>query len=160
MFSHILCPIDGSAASLQALDMAAELATEQKAQLTICIVADVVQASAMAFGDPAMSAACLDALDDEARGIISDAAERVRETIAAKCVTLDGQPVSSIVGFAAANGIDLVVMGSHGRSGIQRVLLGSVAEGVLRQACCPVLVSRWTGRTSEAHVKEANAPAQ
>jgi nucleotide-binding universal stress UspA family protein len=50
-----------------------------------------------------------------------------------------GFPGGSIVGYAASNHIDLIVMGTHGRSGASRLLMGSVAEAVVRSAGCPVL---------------------
>lgn len=49
------------------------------------------------------------------------------------------EPQNSIANWANANGVDLIVMSTHGRSGISRALLGSVTEKVLRQAACPVL---------------------
>ena len=59
----------------------------------------------------------------------------------------EGRPVEVIVEIAAAKNIDLIVLGTHGRSGLSKVLLGSCAEGVLRAAVCPVLtVGRWLGR--------------
>jgi nucleotide-binding universal stress UspA family protein len=148
MFTHILCPIDGSECSLEALDIAARLASEQSAKLTICTVVDPSKAAAMAFGDPPMTAACFDALDEEGKLLVADAAARVKQSTTAQAVCLDGQPVESIVEYTVANACDLIVMGSHGRSGIRRALLGSVAEGVLHKTDVPVMVIRWTGRVS------------
>jgi nucleotide-binding universal stress UspA family protein len=54
--------------------------------------------------------------------------------------TVEGIPGDEIVDYATKIGADLIVMGTHGRGGLRRVLLGSVAEKVLRAACCPVLV--------------------
>ena len=53
---------------------------------------------------------------------------------------LPGTPVNETISFADENGIDLIVMASHGRTGISRLLMGSIAEGVLRRASCPVLI--------------------
>jgi nucleotide-binding universal stress UspA family protein len=53
---------------------------------------------------------------------------------------LKGSPVAEITGFAEREQIDLIVMASHGRTGLWRLLMGSVAEGVLRRAHCPVLI--------------------
>lgn len=153
MFKNILCPIDGSDTSLQALDVAARLAAEQKAELTICTVVDPAKASAMAFGDPAMSAACFDALDGEAKAMVADAAARVKDIVAAQVATVSGAPVQSIVDYLVSHPYDLIVMGSHGRSGISRAFIGSVAEGVLRHANVPVLVIR-------QHVHAAGKPVE
>lgn len=162
MFTHILCPIDGSEGSIQALTTAANLAAEQNAELTICTVVDPAKAAAMAFGDPAMSAACYDALDGEARAMVEEAASKFQPTVKSKCVTIDGQPVDSIVSYATRNACDLIVMGSHGRGGLSRALLGSVAEGVVRHASIPVMIIRWTGRvaaTQNARPAASAAPA-
>ena len=53
---------------------------------------------------------------------------------------LDGVPAAEIVAFAADHDVDLIVMASHGRAGFSRLIMGSVAEAVLRKASCPVLV--------------------
>jgi universal stress protein A len=155
VFKHILCPVDGSQCSLQALDLAAGLAAEQQAEFTICGVLDPSQAAAMAFGDPAMSAACYDALEEEAKQLLSDAAAREERTIPATTAMLYGQTIPAILSFVSANACDLIVMGSHGRSGIQRALVGSVAEGVLRHANVPVLIVRLSGRRDKAQHTEA-----
>ena len=54
----------------------------------------------------------------------------------------DGDPAATILAAAAELGCDMIVMGTHGRSGLERLLTGSVAETVMRQARCPVLVLR------------------
>jgi universal stress protein A len=68
---------------------------------------------------------------------------------------LTGEPVSAILGFVAENDIDLIVMASHGRSGLPRLLMGSIAEGVMRRAHCPVLVVKQPVGNQES----AQAPA-
>lgn len=147
MFKHVLCPIDGSDQSFEALDLAARFAAEQQARLTIFTATDPSKAAAMAFGDPVMTGACLDALEGDAKSMIRDAAERVKGTIVAQTVVNNGQPVEVIVQYAASHDCDIIVMGSHGRSGLQRALLGSVAEGVLRHATVPVLIDRYVKKT-------------
>lgn len=152
MFQHILCPIDGSDASTEALDLAARFAADQKARLTICMVVDPAKAAAMAYGDPGMSAACFDALDDEAKCVLDEAVARVKNIAPADGMVLDGPTTSSIVEFCTTNLCDLIVMGSHGRGGIQRAILGSVAEGVLRHSNVPVLIVRHGGHSSNGAV--------
>ena len=63
---------------------------------------------------------------------------------------LDGVAATEIVELARRGGFDLVVMGTHGRTGIKHALLGSVAEKVVRRAPCPVLTVRLPGQKSEA----------
>lgn len=159
MFKHILVPIDGSDCSYHALDTAAQFAKEQGAVLSICTVVDPAKAAAMAFGEAAMTSACLDALDGEAKTLVQDAAQRVLPIWSSNTTVLDGAPVESIVEHAKAGGADLIVIGSHGRSGLPRLLLGSVAEGVIRNAACPVLVVRQIPVTANAAHPAAKAPA-
>jgi nucleotide-binding universal stress UspA family protein len=64
----------------------------------------------------------------------------VNPEIAVHHVLLQGDPATEIVKYARDAGIDLIVMGTHGRTGVQRLLMGSVAEKVLRDASCSVLV--------------------
>lgn len=141
MFKHILCPVDGSNTSLQALELAARLAKEQRAQLTICMAVDAAKAAAMAFGDPGMSAACYNALYDEARASLASISALVTD-VTPDQMLVEGAAVDAIVQCAATKGCDLIIIGSHGRSGIKRALLGSVAEGVVRTAAVPVMVVR------------------
>lgn len=69
----------------------------------------------------------------------------VDQTIRVEHVLLEGDPAREIVSFSRDSGIDLIVMGTHGRSGLERMLMGSVAEKVLRGASCSVLVVKLPG---------------
>ncbi len=62
-----------------------------------------------------------------------------------RSVVLDGNPVSALADYAAANAVDLMVIASHGRSGISRWVMGSVAERILRTSCVPVMMIRAPG---------------
>jgi nucleotide-binding universal stress UspA family protein len=66
-----------------------------------------------------------------------------------------GDPAGEIVRIAAEEGVDMIVLGTHGRSGISRMLMGSVAEGVVRRAPCPVLVYRAAAETLVGRKAEA-----
>lgn len=149
MFKHILCPVDGSKTSLQALELAARLAQEQHAKLTICMAVDAAKAAAMAFGDPGMSAVCYNALYEEARASLASISALVTD-VQPDQLLVEGGAVEAIVECAASKACDLVVIGSHGRSGIKRALLGSVAEGVVRNATVPVMVVRRGSVTKRA----------
>lgn len=86
----------------------------------------------------------------------------VDPTIAVYHVLLEGDPASEIVRYASDNGIDLIVMGTHGRTGLERLLMGSVAERVLRESTCSVLVvklPRGLHATEPADVALAVSPA-
>jgi nucleotide-binding universal stress UspA family protein len=74
----------------------------------------------------------------ESLGVLAAA---VREAgIECQTKSVEGNPGDEIVDYAAKIGADMIVMGSHGRSGVRRLLLGSVAEKVLHRTTCPVLV--------------------
>jgi len=159
MFKQILVPIDGSDCSLHALEVAAAFAKEQQARLNVCTVVDPAKAAAMAFGEASMAAACLDALDEEGKALVEDAAARVRPIWPADVTVLDGAPVDAIVQYAHESGADLIIIGSHCRSGLPRLFLGSVAEGVIRNAAAPVMVVRQVPADAEAPAKELTAKA-
>jgi nucleotide-binding universal stress UspA family protein len=64
------------------------------------------------------------------------------KTVAYEHYYFKGSPVNEIVEFAERENVDLIVMASHGRTGLSRLLMGSIAEGVMRKAPCPVLIVR------------------
>ncbi|HUP46927.1 MAG TPA: universal stress protein [Thermoanaerobaculia bacterium] len=70
------------------------------------------------------------------------AAEHVGDTVKWRAVVAVGTPAAAIVKAAEEEGVDLIAMGTHGRSGLQRLILGSVAERVMREAPVPVLTVR------------------
>jgi nucleotide-binding universal stress UspA family protein len=75
--------------------------------------------------------------------LFEEATERATEAgIEIETETVVGRPARSINEYAADNDVDHIVMGSHGRSGVTRILLGSVAEGVVRRAPVPVTIVR------------------
>lgn len=136
-FQKILVPMDGSPSSIAALEEALVLAEDLDAAIDVLNVRapDRPLGSAASTTDAARveeERAMEDALG-EARAIIGDRLERRTET---------GEPVRAIIEFAAATSADLIVIGTHGRVGRLRSLVGSIAEGVVRSAPCPVLTVR------------------
>lgn len=150
MFKHILCPIDGSTCSLHALDAAAHLAREEHSRLTICYVIDPAKAAGVALGDPSLTAPFYQALRREGDTMLTHAAVGVRANVQVETILLDGFVVETILEYAQKNDCDLIVMGSHGRGGFQRLLIGSVAEGVLRHSNVPVMIVRFREAESAA----------
>jgi len=141
-FTHILCPTDLSESSVRPLTYAAALARWYKSKLTVLHVVPtfdpIPMRSPSIAGDfqlvyPVPREQVLEELRRfaDAAGVGSDEASLAAEP---------GDPSRSIVDQAVAIPADLVVMGTHGRSGFERLLLGSVAEKVLRTAPCPVLL--------------------
>lgn len=139
----ILCPTDFSDCARDALQDAADLAELTGATLAVLHVyqnpAYVMPVGA--YLEPAASA-----LSDLRDGLVDELA-KLTEPLEAKglqveTLLLEGVPYQEIVDHAKKWGADLIVMGTHGRSGFQRALIGSVAERVVRLAHCPVFVSR------------------
>jgi universal stress protein A len=136
----ILFPTDFSQLSTAALDYASRLASESHARLYIVHVDEQFLKHA-AMGDAGYRFSPLS--DSEARKAIRDQLSRIRPTTAGinfEHHCFDGAAVEELLDFAKRENVDLIVMGSHGRSGLSRLLMGSVAEGVARQAKCPVLI--------------------
>jgi nucleotide-binding universal stress UspA family protein len=98
-----------------------------------------------------MSANALADLLSELDGALAKAKEDMAATerITPETMLLQGVPFAEIVQFAREGSYDLVVMGTHGRTGLRHALLGSVAEKVVRKAHCPVLTIRIPGHTFE-----------
>ena len=83
-------------------------------------------------------------LEQEARRVLDDQVGRIRGTVAGACLR-EGAAVDGILALVENLGADLVVVGSRGMGSVRRLLLGSVSEGVVREASCPVLVTRGGG---------------
>ncbi|HEX8106671.1 MAG TPA: universal stress protein [Kofleriaceae bacterium] len=149
-FQKILCPVDFSLGSQQAMLLAIRLANEAAAEL---VLAHVWYVPPLVYAEePPFPADTLQAMiDDERRGLAAAAAEASR--LGARSVTtkfLMGVPWAELVEMLQGDAaFGLVVMGTHGRTGLDRVLLGSVAEKVVRHAPCPVLTVPARGQVSE-----------
>lgn len=140
MFRKILVAVDSEPIAAHAADIAAELAHQAGAELAFIHVVDPALVNAADTGlQPDVLVA---SARTEAQRLIGD----FRKRLATQQATLEfveiGLPASEIVKAAKDWPADLVVIGSHGRGGLRRALLGSVAEAVMRQAPCPVLVAR------------------
>ena len=142
MGEHVLVPVDGSPLSERALERA--LTHQPDDRITVLHVIDPMQAvyEAEAKGLPA-SRSWFDRMTERAGEIHADAeriaAEHDREITTA---TETGRPARAILAYVDEHDVEHVVMGSHGRSGVSRLVLGSVAEQVMRQAPVPVTVVR------------------
>jgi nucleotide-binding universal stress UspA family protein len=130
----ILLPIDFSYPSDAALPYAASLAKESNAQLLILHVDELP----LAYGGE-MYYGLLNPSRDELMKMLQNI-KPADPSIPVAHHLVEGNPVGAIVRFAKDENVDLIVIGSHGRTGIGRALMGSVAEGVVRKAHCPVLV--------------------
>ena len=92
-----------------------------------------------------VTAAYLDDLETDAQHLLQASLARVqRAGLQGDSLLVQGTPTQTIVDMAGEQRVDLILMGTHGRTGLAHVFLGSVAEHVVRQAPCPVLVTRKT----------------
>ena len=129
----ILFPTDFSAVADQALDVARSLARDHQAKMVLVHCALPVVAMEVYVAPTDM---------DETRSQVRQQLQAVAARITDVPVEIDalfGEPGPMIVGLAEKLSADLIVMGTHGRGGLTRLLLGSVADYVLRHAPCPVL---------------------
>lgn len=134
---HILVPTDFSGPAREATDHALELAGQFKATVTFYHVIEDPVVYIPALGGYAPQPRELEDFSDVALAEWVVDGDLPGLTIHRKWE--HGHPVSNIVDYASENGCDLIVMGTHGRSMLGHVLIGSVAERVVRKAQCPVL---------------------
>ncbi|HLG29040.1 MAG TPA: universal stress protein [Candidatus Brocadiales bacterium] len=143
--NKILCPYDFSESSSHALRYAIEFASAYKAKLYLLHVFDI---RVLDYGEPiyGISIPTKDAIGTIKTELANSIPEKVKNELQVETIVVSGVPFYEIIKFANENGIDLIVMGTHGRTGIAHILLGSVAEKVVRKASCPVLTVRHPGQ--------------
>lgn len=144
MYKRILVAVDGSATSSRALAAALDMARESGAQLQPLYVVDV---PLMSYDTPGYDPSYVrDALVEQGRHVLANATALmagagVKGTPRMVETDLTGEDIAHRIQLAAQEfEADVVVMGTHGRRGVQRLVLGSVAEHFLRIATCPVLL--------------------
>jgi len=139
---HFLVPLDFSEYANQALDYAINLASKLGARLTLL---HVVQSLPMGGVDMGITLpyTYIEDLEAEITESMNDYLRRVTAAgLEGEVAVVHGVPFHEIIETAKTKQADLIIMGTHGRTGLQHVLLGSVAEKVVRLAPCPVLVVR------------------
>jgi len=137
----ILVPVDFSVPSRAALDYAIRLARDYGGSLVVLHVLDPLLAAGR------LDSARLRQLKSSSRGEAAKklralSRELVQSGVRTELFLRNGPATDTIVAFAIAMKTDLIIMGSQGRTGLSRLLIGSVAERVVRHAPCPVLVVR------------------
>jgi nucleotide-binding universal stress UspA family protein len=151
--ARILIAVDFSDTSAAAAEYGCELAARLGARVTLL---HVFSPSIIATPDAvfAPSPDELQALSRAARTRLQSMAEKLgREGLSIDCVAVEGVAADMICDVAEDERADLIVMGTHGRRGLSHLLLGSVAEHVMRHAACPVLT---IGRAAAAAVQHAS----
>jgi nucleotide-binding universal stress UspA family protein len=138
-FRRILIALDDSAIAAHAVEVGTELATALKAQTALVHVVDPTLAFQPDSGIPA--AEWVATQKREGQSFLATAAQRAGELPAWQFLR-EGKPADQVLAAASEWDADVIVIGTHGRSGVSRLVLGSTAESVVRHAPCPVLVIR------------------
>ena len=168
MFERILVPVDGSELSALALPVAADLARRYNSSLTLL---HVVPPPVVIYAE---SAVVYDAQDERAQAqaagqSILEQAQKVLDYTNTQLVRLDNagyrNTAQAIADEVGREGASLVVMGSHGRSGLEHFFLGSVAEGVVRRVEVPVMLVRapkapTSGKSEGDQARPISTPAE
>jgi nucleotide-binding universal stress UspA family protein len=142
MYDDILIPTDGSDASKRAVEHAIDMARTYDARLHALYVVDTGAYSTLDVGAEML----LDALEEEGEATVKRVEEMAGDAgVSVSTEIASGTPHRTILDYAEDHDVDLIVMGTHGRTGLDRYLLGSVTERVVRTADVPVLTVR-TGR--------------
>lgn len=139
MYDRILVPTDGSPEADLVLDHAAELAAIHDAEVHAMYV--ISTGGYTNLPSDAGIEGLGPWLADQGEQALDRAEERIAD-VPVERVLVEGSPGKQIVEYADSEGCDLIVMGTHGRGGIDRLLLGSVAERVVRTSNVPVLTVR------------------
>ena len=139
---NILCPIDYSVYSEKALEYAIEFAAKYQAKLYLIHVLDI---RIYDMNDPDLynvSIVDKDTIDRLKERLLRCIREDIKEKISVEAVVVQGVPFTEIIRAAKEYMADLVVLGTHGRTGLSQAIMGSVAERVVRKSPCPVLTIR------------------
>ncbi|WP_224448390.1 universal stress protein [Haloprofundus salilacus] len=141
-YQRVLVPTDGSDCAEAAAEHAVAVARAFDAEIHALSVVNLAEEGGL-FSAGGIDSAFVERLDESARADADAVVERAREaSVRGESTVVHGVPHEEIGEYATANDVDLVVMGTHGRSGFRRYLLGSVTERVLRTGSTPVLAVR------------------
>ena len=143
MFHTIVVAVDASSAAHEALALAMQLAKEGHATLVPVTVVDLSTLMALSGYESPYPVDAIQSIRDEAQASLDAAVSMSqKEGVTAIAALGEGDPCDEILRVAKEQQADLICLGTHGRKGLVRLFLGSVAEGVLRRAEVPVLVTR------------------
>jgi len=135
----ILVPTDGSDYSFRALQYAISIAKTHNAELLVTYVVDEVVIDQ--FSKPEERSVVESELKSDGQRFIHYALSLIeKENVKASPMLVKGRPFEQIVNLAKSFDVDLIVMGTYGHRGAERILIGSVAERVIEYSPCPVLV--------------------
>ena len=140
---RILVPTDFSDHSERAAAYAVELAKRYEAEVVCCIHVSDIPADLLATSNYYMTGPSdefIEKIRQESRTALDAFVAKNLQGVPVQTAFLEGRPFVEIIRYARDNEIDLIVISTHGRSGIKHALFGSVSEQVVRKAPCPVLV--------------------
>lgn len=138
MYEDILLPTDGSDGTETALAHAEAIGMAFDATVHVLFVADTNRDSVIRLAGGTTT----DVLTEKGTGIVEETSAALDPAVDRRTEVLQGDPRETIVDYAEEYGIDLVVMATHGRRGLDRFLLGSVTERVVRTSNVPVMTVR------------------
>jgi nucleotide-binding universal stress UspA family protein len=152
-FKHILVPLDGSSLAERALPVARVLAQKFDSQIILLRVLDIPSPTPPTSHPEVTIGWVREAREyalQEAQSYLQAVqSELDRQGVATHILLRDTSPAEDILDAASTEGIDLIVMSSHGRGGLARWTFGSVAEKVARHSLCPVLLVRPKPETAD-----------
>lgn len=140
MYNRILLPTDGSAGMERVIEQAGELAATHDALIHALYVVDSTSFSSLPMETSWEGIS--DLLREEGANALDEVERLVGDRAQVERIITEGSPAKTIVEYAVETDCDLILMGTHGRGGIDRLLLGSVAERVVRSSRVPVLTVR------------------
>lgn len=147
--SNILVPLDGSPTSMEAADYAIMLSTLHHTQIVLLHVVNVAEYySSLQFFEvkqPIESKEIIEEAKKEANKWFNSVKKKMDEKLGTQTkiethIIISQSTVKSILDFAEEKNVDLIVVGTRGRSGIKKLLLGSTASGIVTYSSCPVIV--------------------
>ncbi|MEE9605694.1 MAG: universal stress protein [Candidatus Scalindua sp.] len=140
----ILCPIDHSDGSKEALKYAVSFAMKNEAKLYLLHIIDI-----RSFDESIDTMAAQIPNDETIKQLktklLECIPEEIRSDLQIEALVVQGIPFAEIISIAKTNKVDMIVMGTHGRTGLAHIMIGSVSEKVVRKAHCPVLTVRQSG---------------
>ncbi len=153
MYNKIMVPLDGSdMAECVIPHVEAIISSFNTAEVVLVRVVDPVRlpVSVPAQGNFGFTEKDRQQMETDRKKAAKDYLEDMADDLGINgsvfsCVVLEGNPANMLADYATKNAVDLIVLASHGRSGVSRWLMGSVAERVVRTSCVPVMVVRAPG---------------
>lgn len=136
----ILVPTDFSQISTEAFPYAEDLANQYGAEIHLVYVIEKNPPILIIRSIDQTSADAAQKIEDDAKNLLNEFKAKFSNNVSVKPVLLYGNDFEEITNYAEKNNFDLIVIATHGRTGVLHTLLGSVAEKVIRYAKCPVLV--------------------